>query len=241
MRLLNTRTLAFEQFFGHRPPYAILSHTWEGEEVSHQDVRDRIPSLESRQGYRKIQQWCRIAAEQRFEWAWVDTCCIDKTNNAELTESINSMFRWYQQAAACFVYLSDLPVDGELKTNLPNCRWFRRGWTLQELLAPSKVQFYDQAWNLRGTKDGFIFRLESITGIPANVLTGHASIRQISIADRMSWAANRETTRSEDVAYCLLGIFDVNMPMIYGEGENAFRRLQEEIIRKSNDMTIFAW
>lgn len=236
-----SRTLAFKQFFGRRPPYAILSHTWDGEEVSHQDVRDQIPSLQSKQGYRKLQESCRIAAEQRLEWAWVDTCCIDKTNNAELTESINSMFRWYQQAAACFVYLSDLPATGELKTNLPNCRWFRRGWTLQELLAPEKVQFYDKDWDLRGTKDGLIVKLESITGIPADILTGHASIRQISIADRMSWAANRQTTRPEDVAYCLLGIFDVNLPMIYGEGENAFRRLQEEIIRKSNDMTIFAW
>ncbi|KAK4665508.1 hypothetical protein QC763_0063180 [Podospora pseudopauciseta] len=241
MRLLNTRTLAFKQFFGRRPPYAILSHTWDGEEVSHQDVRDQIPSLQSKQGYRKLQESCRIAAEQRLDWAWVDTCCIDKMNNAELTESINSMFRWYQQAAACFVYLSDLPATGELKTNLPNCRWFRRGWTLQELLAPEKVQFYDKDWNLRGAKDGLIVKLESITGIPADILTGHASIRQISIADRMSWAANRQTTRPEDVAYCLLGIFDVNLPMIYGEGENAFRRLQEEIIRKSNDMTIFAW
>ncbi|KAK4195481.1 heterokaryon incompatibility protein-domain-containing protein [Triangularia verruculosa] len=241
MRLLNAHTHTFQHFFGRPPPYASLSHTWEREEASHQDVQHRIPSLDSKQGYRKIQEVYKIAAEQGFDWVWADTCCIDKANNAELAESINSMFRWYQQAAVCIVYLSGLSAEGELKTSLPKCRWFKRGWTLQELLAPSKVQFYDQAWNLRGTKDSLIVQLESITGIPEGVLTGRISISEISIADRMSWAANRQTTRSEDVAYCLFGIFDVNMPMIYGEGRSACRRLQEHIILKSNDMTIFAW
>ncbi|KAK4172638.1 heterokaryon incompatibility protein-domain-containing protein [Triangularia setosa] len=218
MRLLNTRTLASKQFCGRCLPYAILSHMWEGEEVTHQDVRDKIPTLESQHGYRKIKEYCRIAAEQRLELVWIDTCCIDKTSNAELTESINFMYRWYQQAAACLIGLSDLPVIGQVK-----------------------VQFYDKDWNLRATKYGLIVKLESITGIPADFLTGRASIRQISIADLMSWAANRQTTRPEDVAYCLLGVFGVKLPMIYGEGDNAFRRLQEEIILKSNDMTIFAW
>ncbi|KAK4121509.1 HET-domain-containing protein [Parathielavia appendiculata] len=242
MRLIDTSTLEFSEFLGPTTPrYAILSHTWGADEVSLQDMELGLPSLASKEGYRKVVDYCRLAAQQGYGWAWVDTCCIDKTNHAELAESINSMFRWYQEAAVCHVFLSDLGPQAALGTALPPCRWFTRGWTLQELIAPATVEFYDGNWVMRGTKASLITQLESITGILASVLAGSSRLANVSVGVRMSWAANRETTRPEDMAYSLLGIFDVNMPMIYGEGEKAFRRLQEEIIRQSNDLTIFAW
>lgn len=241
MRLLNTRTLEFAEYLGSAiPPYAILSHTWEDGEVTLREMTEHLPSVTSKKGYRKIIDHCLLAAQQGYAWAWVDTCCIDKTNHAELTESINSMFRWYQDAAICHVFLSDISADAGFKAALPRCRWFTRGWTLQELIAPATVEFYDQSWALMGTKANLITELAAITGILEQVLEGTLALRDLSVGVRMSWAANRETTRPEDMAYSLLGIFDVNMPMIYGEGKKAFRRLQEEIIRQSNDLTIFA-
>ncbi|KAL2129872.1 hypothetical protein VTI74DRAFT_7183 [Chaetomium olivicolor] len=175
-------------------PYAILSHTWEDEEVSFYEMADRSPSVTWKKGYRKILDFCRIAAQQGYVWAWVDTCCIDKTNHAELTESINSMFRWYQEAATCYVFLSDLPSDAELKTALPGCRWFTRGWTLQELLAPTTVKLYDRDWVMRGTKTKLATELSDITGIPKRVLNGVVPLHEVSVGTRMSRADNRERT-----------------------------------------------
>jgi hypothetical protein len=241
MRLINTDTLEFAEFLGPKtPPYAILSHTWEDGEVSLREMTDPSPSVTSKNGYRKIVDYCRLAAREGYGWAWIDTCCIDKTNHAELAESINSMFRWYEEAIVCHVFLADLAADAELEDALSRCRWFTRGWTLQELIAPKTVHFHDLSWDMRGTKANLITELAAITGILETVLDGGLPLHQVCIAVRMSWASNRETTRPEDAAYCLLGIFDVHMPMIYGEGKKAFRRLQEEIIRQSTDLTVFA-
>ncbi len=239
MRLLNTDTLEFAEFFGSPPRYAILSHTWEDGEVSLREMMDGPPSVKNKQGYRKVVDYCRLAVQQGYAWAWVDTCCINKTSDAELSESINSMFRWYQEAAVCHVFLSDLSVDADLDTTLPSCRWFTRGWTLQELIAPRTVEFYDRGWVMRGTKESLGSQLCAITMINQSALAG--GFRHSNIAERMSWVALRETTRPEDIAYCMLGLFDVSMPMLYGEGKRAFRRLQEELIRQSNDLSIFAW
>ncbi|KAL2128712.1 hypothetical protein VTI74DRAFT_8813 [Chaetomium olivicolor] len=241
MRLINTKKLKFTDFLGTIPQYTILWHTWGNEKVSLQETDDRILSVTSKEGYQKIVDFCRLAVELGYTWAWVDTCCIDKSNLSELAESINSMFRWYQEAAVCCVFLAVLPGDANLRDALPRCRWFTRGWTLQELLAPSKVQFYDREWTLRGTKANLTSALAAITGIMSPVLNHKMQLQEVCIGTRMSWAADRETTHPEDVAYCLLGIFDVSMPLIYGKGEKAFRRLQEEIIRQSNDLTIFGW
>lgn len=240
MRLINTTTLELQDFtLTTIPPYAILSHTWGSDEVSFQDISS--PDVSSKKGYMKIEQSCRLAREHGLGLAWVDTCCIDKTSSAELTESINSMFRWYRDAAVCYVYLEDLEPDAELEYALPHCRWFTRGWTLQELVAPENVVFYDMAWNKRGTKIAMSIFLEKLTKIESGVLRHPKTLHERAVARRMTWAANRKTTRIEDTAYCLLGIFDVNMPLIYGEGMKAFRRLQEEIIKSSPDLTIFAW
>lgn len=153
------------------------------------------------------------------------------------------MFRWYKKAAACYVYLSDLaPSPDKTATvhSLPNARWFTRGWTLQELIAPKDVRFYASDWEFIGAKEDMCGPFSSITGIDPHILAG-GDIDTVSVAKRMSWASRRKTSRSEDAAYCLLGIFDVNIPLIYGEGSNAFRRLQEAIMFKTHDQSLFAW
>ncbi|UNI23590.1 hypothetical protein JDV02_009400 [Purpureocillium takamizusanense] len=250
MRLINVESLTLEEFMAggaQAPPYAILSHTWEDEEVTFQDFTNPDPEVRSRkQGFAKISKTCALAESEGLKYAWVDTCCIDKTSSAELTEAINSMFQWYRDAITCYAWLADLPSSAVVggrpeRSSLGGCRWFTRGWTLQELIAPRAVQFFDQAWVPCGTKASIGDMLSEITRVKASVLEDPELLPTLSIAERMSWAAARQTTRVEDMAYCLLGIFDVNMPMLYGEGPRAFLRLQEEIARESNDLSIFAW
>ena len=247
IRLVDTTTIRLKVFNSQEAPkYAILSHTWTSdEEVSYQEA-NRITSdpdhpAAARLGYRKILDTCRKAKSHGYSYVWIDTCCIDKTSSAELSEAINSMFRWYTEAAVCYVYLADLPESSSWRESFGNCRWFTRGWCLQELLAPSgdNLRFYDKSWKFVGTKAELKLDIARITGIGEDVLAGTRLLRMIPIARRMSWAAKRNTTRAEDKAYCLLGIFDVNMPMLYGEGERSFMRLQEEIILRSNDLSIF--
>ena len=252
MRLINIHTLELEYFHNDPPPFAILSHSWGAHEVTLQDVRTLPRShLDTLEGWRKVTGFCAaLDAEQNsilahnngesvVRHAWVDTCCIDKTSSAELSEAINSMFRWYRGAVACFVLLSDVGGPGA-NHQIEASRWFRRGWTLQELLAPREVYFFDRDWQLLGDKMGLSERIAWRTGIDLDViLTGQWE--GMSVAQRMSWAADRQTTRREDVAYCLMGIFDVNMPLLYGEGDKAFIRLQEEILKESADTSILAW
>ncbi|KAE9381114.1 HET-domain-containing protein [Stipitochalara longipes BDJ] len=243
MWLINTTTLVLE--FVEDPEtciYAILSHTWGNGEVSFQDIVD-IERARKKQGFFKIERTCQLARDRNIEYAWIDTCCIDKSSSAELTEAINSMFRWYKQSHVCFVFLSDLlSIDRNAISNyLPHCRWFTRGWTLQELIAPEEIEFYDWGWNMIGTNDTLRELLSEITGIDADILNDSDRIHSIPVARRMSWAASRQTTRVEDLAYCLFGIFDVNLPLIYGEGKKSFIRLQEAIARETNDLSLFAW
>jgi hypothetical protein len=241
MRLINTATRAFEEFLGPvPPPYAILSHTWEDAEVSYADYISQPAACREKKGYAKIDMTCKLALQAGISYAWVDTCCIDKSSSAELTEAINSMYAWYGGSEVCYVFLSDLS-PGEALDKLGACRWFSRGWTLQELIAPDNVVFSDANWHFSGTKKELQEQLISITGISQGAITGVTYLDSFSVAQKMSWASNRTTTRTEDMAYCLLGIFDVNLPLLYGEGNRAFRRLQEEIIRTTPDLTIFAW
>ena len=192
-------------------------------------------------GKRSIEQ--RLLC-QHLLTGWI-RAAVDKSSSAELTESINSMFQWYRKAVVCYVVLEDLVEDTALDVTpgdrLSKCRWFTRGWTLQELLAPKRVEIFDNAWVHVGTKSDHAEAISELTRIPTDILLNKTDILRATIAERMSWASNRQTKRKEDLAYCLLGIFDVNMPLIYGEGEKAFRRLQEEIIKRSNDLTIFMW
>lgn len=241
MRLINTATLHLEDFtLRDIPPYAILSHTWGEDEVTFQDMMASKPGMRTKHGYDKIVETCRLAMERGLGYAWVDTCCIDKSSSAELTESINSMFGYYARSGICFAYLVDFhPGLGEESINL--CRWFTRGWTLQELIAPRVLSVYDRCWNYVGSRDSLIEVISATTRIPAAALSQPWLRGTFSIAERMSWASRRCTTREEDMAYCLLGIFDINMSLIYGEGSRAFQRLQEEILKRDNDMTIFLW
>ncbi|KAF9873513.1 hypothetical protein CkaCkLH20_08972 [Colletotrichum karsti] len=252
MWLLNTKTLKLEE---HVDPaaikYAILSHTWEEDEVSFRDISD-LDLAKRKAGFTKIAKTCRLARSRGIRLAWVDTCCIDKSSSAELSEAINSMFQWYKLSAVCFAYLSDFVIRSPDRSSrvresffeiadedaFKRCKWFTRGWTLQELIAPKIVEFYDSSWGLVGTKSQLPEILESITRIPLQVLLNSSKLQSTIVAVKMSWAAQRQTKRIEDRAYSLLGIFDINMPLIYGEGAKAFRRLQEEIVKETNDLSL---
>ncbi|OJT05919.1 Vegetative incompatibility protein HET-E-1, partial [Trametes pubescens] len=248
--------------------YAILSHTWrslkDGGEQSYDDIRrlqvavkdvDDPPDPYS--GYnehgtifahpelsKKIKGICKIAREAGFRLIWIDSCCIDKTSSAELSEAINSMFEWYRLSDVCYAYLEDVPDGDNLdhpESRFRCSRWHTRCWTLQELIAPKRVEFLTKSWHVLGTKLGLAITLETITGVDFNILTGQAAVDSASVARRISWAAKRCAARIEDEAYSLMGLFDVHMPPIYGEGRKAFFRLQEEIVRTVPDQSIFAW
>ena len=243
MRLINAKTLELVEFVGRDlPPYAILSHTWREEEVTFLDWQD-FRVAEKKKGFQKIRSACSRALDDGYSFVWVDTNCIDKTSSSELSEAINSMFAWYRDAAVCYIYLDDVPSEGDVDSALYRSHWFTRGWTLQEIIAPRTCFIYSQDWVLLGDKDNFSLssQISDITGIDVEFLLHGAPLSDASVAKRMAWMANRTTTRIEDMAYCLLGIFDINMSLLYGEGEKAFIRLQEEIIKVSNDQSIFCW
>lgn len=303
MRLLKVDAPELElvEFFGDRiPPYAILSHTWSEDEVLYQDLQSG--HYRHKLGYIKIRYACDQARRDDLDWCWVDTCCIDKSSSAELSEAINSMFNWYKRARVCYAYLADVrvhgsqsvqagelpeghsssldadqaehqrgfkvstkgkekPTDNELAdetlamSEWTNCsphsvvrkaihgsRWFERGWTLQELIAPHFLSFYDASWCHLGDRDLDLLDLVfNRTGLSSTVLGNPEVLRDIPIAHRMSWMAHRKTTRKEDIAYCMLGLFCVNMPLLYGEEDMAFIRLQEELARRFDDQSLFVF
>ena len=193
-------------------------------------------------GYSKIQRCCAQAWSDGWQYVWIDSCCIDKSSSAELSEAINSMLKWYRDAQVCYAYLSDVPTLERKEEHFARnsalrlSEWFNRGWTLQELLAPEFLVFFDQNWKEIDTKSRLRGLLSEITGI-----THLTNYKSASVAQKFSWASRPRTTRLEDQAYCLMGIFGVNMPLLYGEGRNAFMRLQQEIVKISNDESIFAW
>ena len=238
MRLLDTQTLTIADFYdADIPRYAILSHRWGHveQEVSYTDYM--AGNKMSTSGRLKIMRFCAVAKARGFDHAWIDTSCIDKTSSAELSEAINSMYAWYQRAGTCFVYLADVDSATDLETS----DWFNRGWTLQEMLAPSEVLFFDRRWNFIGTRSELSGRLSSRTGISEALLRHQKPLGAFSVAQIMSWAAGRRTSRWEDEAYSLLGLFNVHIPLLYGEGSDAFQRLQEAILAKGDDNSLFAW
>jgi hypothetical protein len=307
MRLLNVNAQKLElvEFFGDQiPPYAILSHTWGDDEVTFQDLQSG--QHEHKLGFRKIHLTCQQARRDRLSWCWVDTCCIDKSSSAELSEAINSMFNWYARAQVCYAYLADVCTGvrrdsrgetqsqdqeivevfeevcldlrlgnqlhieqrrwydtelhsqttttratfdsrayGTLTTDASTCvafgdsRWFQRGWTLQELIAPRRLKFFGRSWEPLGERDEeLLYAVKECTGLSPIVFGNTRALRETPIAQRMSWMARRQTTRKEDEAYCLLGIFGVHMPLLYGEADMAFVRLQEELVRKYRDHSL---
>ncbi|PMD32052.1 HET-domain-containing protein [Hyaloscypha variabilis F] len=244
--------MKLEEFFGSQiPPYAILSHTWGTEEITFQDIASSSLSPSHKAGFAKLEGCCTRAAQDGYDYVWIDTCCIDKTSSAELSEAINSMYKWYAEADICYAYLSDVRsafVDScqsdTLEASRPTkdfqtTKWFTRGWTLQELIAPRSVEFYAEDWTDLGTKSSRRDEISLITGIDVRVLDGE-NPAICNVAERLSWAASRQTTRIEDAAYCLLGIFQVHMPLLYGESDRALIRLQEEILKTTEDYTLLA-
>ncbi|PVH77971.1 hypothetical protein DL98DRAFT_561393 [Cadophora sp. DSE1049] len=234
MRLLQSDdngNLSLTEFFESAiPNYAILSHRWGTDEVTFKDLTDGI-SKSKAGGYSKIQFCGEQARRDSLKYFWVNTCCIDKSSSAELSEAINSMFRWYQKATRCYVYLSDVSIRKRKASDISaECtwesafrasKWFTRGWTLQELLAPRSVEFYSSEGKNLGNKRTLEQQIHEITGF--------------DVDKRFSWAKSRQTTRGEDKAYSLFRIFDVQMPLLYGEGEvKAFQRLREAIDRPLN-------
>ena len=261
MWLLSTDRAELREFHGPDDPqlqrdggYAILSHVWEGKEQTFKEVQD-LHAICEKEGKHvnprdrasvKVRQCCLIASRHGCKWIWDDTCCINKDSSSELSEAINSMFRYYSLAKVCFAYLYDVPHTqrSELRaadSRFRRSKWHTRGWTLQELIAPPFLIFLSDNWDILGTKVELAGLLEEITRVPASVLRLTEPVNNFSVACRMSWAANRETTRVEDTAYCLMGIFLINMPTMYGEEERAFVRLQEEIMKQSVDSSLFVW
>lgn len=286
MRLLKTETyqLVEENDIPNPfPQYAILSHTWISpkDEITYQDFKQRKSDIENdifkQKGWAKLRSYCDRAARDGWEWAWMDTCCIDKTNPADTQEAINAMFRWYQNSGICYAHLDDVDVSrvldsqdclgsGQtdldtvagknntadpasfahmaLKAFLIKAKWFTRGWTLQELLAPPYLVFVDKGWRRLGTRESWAEEIKKASRIDARHLTSFepTDFTSCSIAMRLSWASGRETTIEEDETYSLLGLFGISLPLIYGEGRwRAFNRLQRELINVYNDDSIFAW
>ncbi|TGJ87465.1 hypothetical protein E0Z10_g1265 [Xylaria hypoxylon] len=278
MRLLHVTTKKLTDFSTQKAPkYAILSHRWRHglNEVLYDDVEGAEPDTWQRKkeaAAKKVLNACAEADRLKFEYIWIDTCCIDKRSSSELSEAINSMFLWYRQAGKCLAFLDDVNNLDDLGKS----EWFERGWTLQELIAPDNVWFYSKDWSCIGDRFSMVQRLSDITGIDEMVLRhghepeiedwdGHYFRQEMgqyicncgvkgfdndklrgvldtfSVATIMSWAARRKTSREEDTAYCLMGLFDINMPLLYGERSKAFIRLQEEIIGRTNDQSILAW
>lgn len=230
MRLLNATTHVIEEFVeGSIPLYAILSHTWGRDEVSFRDIHD-LRFARTKYGFAKILHTCNQALSNHLQYVWIDTCCIDKSSSAELQEAINSMYRYYVNAAICYVFLEDVeddqydpenagsgPIGNKARLasrDFLRSRWFRRGWTLQELIAPLTMTFFTCDWTFIGTKRELLKEISAATKIDTAILDHTESVTSVSVAQRMSWAAHRKTTRVEDQAYSMLGIFNINVSLV---------------------------
>ena len=245
MWLLDTEHYSLRRF--DKPParYAILSHVWRHSANEPEQTFSDIRSIRSSKNLSgKLRHCCKHARRQGIHWVWVDTCCIDRTNSVEISESINRMFEWYSNATVCYAFLYDVKASenpAELGSSFRQSKWFTRAWTLPELLAPRNMVFFASDWTTLGTKAFLVDILADITGIDVDVLTFCVPLSSVAVATRMSWAAKRQARHQEDLSYSLLGIFNIKMPTVYGEGDRAFRRLQEEIMRTCSDQTLYTW
>ncbi|KAI6033307.1 hypothetical protein EDC04DRAFT_2571738, partial [Pisolithus marmoratus] len=226
--------------------FVMLSHRWGEGEPSLGDIwSSPIYNLSAKGGFGKLQQFCLVALERDYLWVWSDTCCIDKHSSAEVQETIGTMFAWYRRSALTIVYLSDVPDNGSFGKS----EWFKRGWTLQELLAPLNILFYTQNWSLyknltssnHKTDPSVLEELEKATGVESRFLTNFSPGLD-DARSRLHWASSRLTTRPEDTAYSLFGIFNLYLPVLYGESSgNALSRLLAEVISKSGDISVLDW
>lgn len=255
MRLLSSTDphLRFKSFDGPSAVdggYAILSHVWEDMEQTHHEMvllEQASAAVDDPRISSKTRKCRRLAEAHDLPWFWIDAPCIDKRNSTELSEAIRSMYDWYAQSSICFAYLADVerPSDPDLNRSpgsaFRGSAYFRRAWTLQELLAPRRVVFLYADWSELGDKHDLADVLQEITGIHRDVLTFRRPLSDFSVAHRFSWASGRDARRPEDKAYCLMGLFGIHMSVLYGEGDMAFRRLQQEILLGFCDHTLLAW
>lgn len=260
MRVINTASFEMKSDMGdaklREEGYAVLSHRWVGPETTFHQYEKHVAELKSGSTalspqLERIHGACICARNKGIEWLWIDSCCINKLSAVEETESINSMYRWYRHSVLCITYLYDVELDDTLEPTDPRifnnsggkpAEWFSRGWTLQELLASGKMEFYDKNWKSMGTKRDMKASLSKLTGIDENYLTGAEDFRNACVATKMSWMAKRTTTREEDIAYSMVGLFGVTISPVYGEGPRAFMRLQEVTLSSSSmDESLFAW
>ncbi|KAG2337662.1 hypothetical protein BDR05DRAFT_1063130 [Suillus weaverae] len=229
--------------------YVMLSHRWEGKEPLLQDIQGKVVyDLDPVGGIKKLQSFCKTARDLGYRWAWSDTCCIDKSNNVELQESVNSMFIWYHHSALTVVYLSDVPPLSKSGA-LAKSAWSTRGWTVQEFLAPKLILFYQKDWTLylddctpnHKESNTIMQELEYATGIDRQaVIAFRPGMR--GAREKLQWASTRITTLKEDIAYSLCGIFGVRLRVDYGEKkQNALGRLLQEIVAQSGDITALDW
>lgn len=206
--------------------------------------RNSPSSWNDRRFRKKTRDFCAFAHARGHRYVWMDTCCINRSNTAELSDAINAMYEWYAQADVCYVFMWDVTSLEDPRTTMSTfrrSRWFARSWTLQELIAPRELIFLSKRWEVLGTKESLVALVEEITMVPAEVLLHHTPLESISVARRMSWAAPRRASLVEDEAYSIMGLFGVNMPAIYGDGRQAFIRLQQQIFARNPDHSIFAW
>ncbi|KAK4892930.1 hypothetical protein LTR27_008658 [Elasticomyces elasticus] len=267
LRLIDVQTLQLNRLNDQTPRYAILSHTWGEDEISLQEWESGGSAVTLKECYLKVVNACKQAERDGFDWLWADTCCIDKTacidktNISELEVTVQSMYDWYCNAEVCYALLSDVDdnrtltgdddaVDIEYRSPVYNVeraqqfrrsRWFRRGWTLQELLAPRRVVFYSKDWTVFDDSPDLLPTVSEITNIPEAVLRHEKRLAECSYAQRLSWAYGRETNLIEDQAYSLIGILDICMPPSYGEGSRAFKRLQHHVLDEEDGMSGLAW
>jgi len=211
--------------------YAILSHRWiEGQEVSYKELRDNQAIAKAKSGYWKIQRACFIALCHNVNYLWVDTCCINQEDPSDVAQNINSMYEYYRNSRVCLTYLFDVR---DTQKSIAYSEWFKRGWTLQELVAPRKVFFFDQNWFFRGDRTSFKSEIWWVTGIDQEVLQGLVrDLEEINVRDRIAWARGRKTTKIQDMAYCLLGVLGVELEVYEQEPvEDTFKRLEEAFLR----------
>ncbi|KAL1860501.1 hypothetical protein Daus18300_009133 [Diaporthe australafricana] len=262
MRLLNTTSLRFhsgEHTDFREKGYAVLSHRWMPQEITLDEFSSHVEELRLGESalspqLEKIRGACETARSKGIKWIWIDSCCIDKRDLVETTEAINSMYRWYRGALLCIVYLYDVKKNKNEDINIMDSHifdrlgqdkpseWFSRGWTLQELLAPRQMEFYDKEWVYIGTKKEMKTSIANITGIDEDYLTGNKDFTTACIAQKMSWMAGRTTTKEEDIAYSMVGLFGITLTPVYGEGMRAFTRLQESLLSsRFAEESLFAW
>lgn len=248
MKLINVKSYELVEVLDSSiPPYAILSHTWGGDDTVAPTHWTRLATIQrSLPIPEKVIRACEDVHRRGITYLWVDSLCIDSSSSADLDEAVNGSLRRLRNASVCLVFLEDLPADSPaFDDNIwRKCRYWQRAWTVQELIVPSQVDFFDKQWNYRGSKTSsdFLPLLSNITGVPKTVLTDGNTLSEISMAARMSWLADKIGNREEDVAYSLVAIAGVTLQVRYGEGaERAFLRLQEEVLQDTRDGSIFAW